>query len=612
MFARSKLCVFDVTTVRDSDTPIHATDSTLTHAFSLRAHSRRGECGTPLRASERVSLIFSCPTCTCWLGFASPRLCTSGMVLRKRARPAQDKTSGTGVAKGAPPCVAAWLVAAFATVAGVVMWGQPRAAHANISSLTGKVLSRTGQLMSEHSLQAALENAQQHNNRSGEHPELGTIMAEVSEGLQKRVSGQPTAPRRMQLTGLGGPLGDALASVAWDTRPQGKPFRFHRRFEAHVLPLPLQWPREASAGEPRPEATLLSARPMVVMVDNWLSRVANASLDRLPAEFDAAMASAVQPATTPQSLGTAPNLCFRDGPEHRQFSDAVTRCVEEAVAAADEGRPHCVATAALGRRQGGPLSAFKMRGGQPGSKCGPLTKGLQEALVRSENVLFDPGASDTVDAIDGAISAMLGFDFDADTVAAPGGLASFLMNASLSARAAVRDAYDFSTGPQLSRYRATRQGGYRLHTDCHDFGLSEPTERTHTAILYVSEPQGGGETTFPALGLRVEPRRGRLLLFENLLPDGTCDPRTAHASSDVHLNASADKLVLQKWFYLDRAYGEYLRTSVWHEGKPRQAGTTVCFKTDCRTQERAVGDAKTLALLKSGKDSKRKDPPVFS
>ena len=539
------------------------------------------------------------------------------MGVRKGARPAQDSASA-GIHVGG---VAAWLVAAFAVAVGIVtqLWAsqgmraQTGATHANISSL-GKALSRTGQLMSERSLQAALESAKQHSNRSGEHPELVTIMTEVSEGLQKRVSGKPTAPRRMQLTGLGGPLGDALASVAWDKRPQGKPFRFEGRFEANVLPLPLQWPREASAGEPTPVVTLLSARPMVVMVDNWLSGAANASLDRLPAEFNTAMASAVQPATTPQSLGTAPKLCFKDGPENRQFSDVVTRSVEEAVAAAEEGRPHCTATAALAKRKGGPLSAFKTAGGQPGSKCGPLTKGLHEALVRSENVLFDPGASDAVDTVDGAISAMLGFDFDANTVAA-GELVSFLMNASPTsarARAAVRDAYDFSTGPQLSRYRASRQGGYRLHTDCHDFGLSEPTERTHTAILYVSEPQGGGETTFPALGLHVQPRRGRLLLFENLLPDGTCDPRTAHASSDVNLNASADKLVLQKWFYLDRVYGEYLRTSVWHEGKPRQAGTTVCFKTDCRTQERAVGDAKTLSLLKSGKDSKRKDLPVFS
>ena len=62
----------------------------------------------------------------------------------------------------------------------------------------------------------------------------------------------------------------------------------------------------------------------------------------------------------------------------------------------------------------------------------------------------------------------------------------------------------------------------------------------------MSETQGGGETVFPALGLSVEPKRGRLLLFEDLLPDGTCDPRTAHASSDLLLNATADKLVVQK------------------------------------------------------------------
>ena len=100
-----------------------------------------------------------------------------------------------------------------------------------------------------------------------------------------------------------------------------------------------------------------------------------------------------------------------------------------------------------------------------------MTKALEEALVRSDNVLFDPGASDAVDTIDAAISAMLGFDFDVErvAVAAPKAVASFLKNASSTsarARAAVRDAYDFSTGPQLSRYRTARRGGYRLHTDC--------------------------------------------------------------------------------------------------------------------------------------------------
>jgi hypothetical protein len=246
-----------------------------------------------------------------------------------------------------------------------------------------------------------------------------------------------------------------------------------------------------------------------------------------------------------------------------------------------------------------------------------MTKALEEQLVRSDNVLFDPGASDAVDTIDSAISTMLGFDFEVGSVAAaaPSVVASFLKNASATgarARAAVRDAYDFSAGPQLSRYRTARQGGYRLHTDCHDFALSQPTDRATTAILYVSEPQGGGETSFPALGVSVAPKRGRLLIFQNLLSDGTCDPRTAHESSDVFTNASADKLVVQKWFYLDRAYGEKVRKDAWDEGEPRKPGVTVCYNVDCRTQDRAPGDGKALPLLQRGKNSMRGGPPAFS
>ena len=374
-----------------------------------------------------------------------------------------------------------WLVAAavafFAALCArhLGLIGGETGAPANISSL-GKVLWRTGQLMGEHNWKAALQIAQQHTDGtdgpSGD-PQLLNIMGEVADGMQKRLGDGRVASRRVQLSGLGGPLGDALASAAWSERPEGAPFRFHAQFEAQHLPMPLRWPRDVADGEPTPEVTLLSARPMVLMVDNWLNRAANASLDRLPAEYDAAKASSMQPASTAQSLSTVtvPKLCFnKESTGFPQFAAVVTRCVEEAMAAEADGRPHCAATAALGRREGGPLSAFNTPGGQ-GSVCGPMTKALEEALVRSDNVLFDPGASDAVDTIDAAISAMLGFDFDVErvAVAAPKAVASFLKNASSTsarARAAVRDAYDFSTGPQLSRYRTARRGGYRLHTDC--------------------------------------------------------------------------------------------------------------------------------------------------
>ena len=455
-------------------------------------------------------------------------------------------------------------------------------------------------------------------------PQLLAIMSEVATGIQERLGRGGYVPqRKIELSGLGGPLGDALASVARSGRPLGRPFRFDTQFEAQRLPLPLEWPHEVADGEPTPELTLLSAKPMVLMVDNWLSGAANASLDHLPADFDAAKASALQPATKAEHLGTAPKLCINKvGTRFAEFSAVVTRCVDEAMAAEADDRPHCAATAALGRRKGGPMSAFKhINKGAKGTKdtvCGPLTKALEEELVRSDNVLFDPGASDTVDTIDAAISAMLGFEIDVEglAAAAPGAVASFLKNdssTSTRARDAVRDAYSFATGPQLSRYRTSRRGGFRMHTDCHDFGLSQATERTHTAILYVSEPSGGGETVFPALGQGVVPKRGRLLIFENLLPDGTCDPRTAHASADLLLGASSDKLVVQKWFYLDRTHTEYIRKTQWNEGAPREPASTVCFNTDCRSQERVPADAKTLALLKKDLAARieKGGPPIF-
>jgi hypothetical protein len=61
----------------------------------------------------------------------------------------------------------------------------------------------------------------------------------------------------------------------------------------------------------------------------------------------------------------------------------------------------------------------------------------------------------------------------------------------------------------------------------------QPGQRVHTVFCYLGDVESGGATDFPRLGVRVAPRRGRIVHFTNLLPDGRGDPRTLHAGMPV-------------------------------------------------------------------------------
>ena len=66
-------------------------------------------------------------------------------------------------------------------------------------------------------------------------------------------------------------------------------------------------------------------------------------------------------------------------------------------------------------------------------------------------------------------------------------------------------------------------GGASLHLQCDDFANEKGAAPAVVAYLYASDVNKGGEELFPALGLSVKPKKGRLLLFEVMMPDGTCD-----------------------------------------------------------------------------------------
>jgi len=71
-----------------------------------------------------------------------------------------------------------------------------------------------------------------------------------------------------------------------------------------------------------------------------------------------------------------------------------------------------------------------------------------------------------------------------------------------------------------------------------------PGQRARTTFSYLTTVASGGETNFPRLGQRVPAQRGRVVVFDNLMPDGTPDTDTLHAGLPV---AAGEKWLATLW-----------------------------------------------------------------
>jgi prolyl 4-hydroxylase len=69
-------------------------------------------------------------------------------------------------------------------------------------------------------------------------------------------------------------------------------------------------------------------------------------------------------------------------------------------------------------------------------------------------------------------------------------------------------------------------------------------QRVLTFLLALNDDFEGGDTEFPAIGLRWKPRRGRGLFFWSVHPDGAIDQRTLHAGRPV---TRGEKWMLSQW-----------------------------------------------------------------
>ena len=67
-------------------------------------------------------------------------------------------------------------------------------------------------------------------------------------------------------------------------------------------------------------------------------------------------------------------------------------------------------------------------------------------------------------------------------------------------------------------------------------------------LVYLNDVEGGGETSFPVLELKVSPRAGRLLLWADVLNDQPLvkDVRTRHEALAV---THGEKFAANLWYY---------------------------------------------------------------
>jgi prolyl 4-hydroxylase len=109
---------------------------------------------------------------------------------------------------------------------------------------------------------------------------------------------------------------------------------------------------------------------------------------------------------------------------------------------------------------------------------------------------------------------------------------------------------DQSEPLQGQRYAPGQE--FKAHTDTFNPGgfdfyvhTAQQGQRTWTAMIYLNQPEDGGATRFKAVRKTVQPETGKLLAWNNLLPDGEPNMATMHQGMKVRRGT---KYILTKWF----------------------------------------------------------------
>jgi prolyl 4-hydroxylase len=89
-------------------------------------------------------------------------------------------------------------------------------------------------------------------------------------------------------------------------------------------------------------------------------------------------------------------------------------------------------------------------------------------------------------------------------------------------------------------------------------------QRCWTAVIYLNQPDEGGETEFTELGIGIQPRKGMMVIWNNMNPDGTPNEKTLHWGKPV---IRGTKYIVTKWYRMN----EWLTINYPQYKKRRQA-----------------------------------------
>ncbi len=103
---------------------------------------------------------------------------------------------------------------------------------------------------------------------------------------------------------------------------------------------------------------------------------------------------------------------------------------------------------------------------------------------------------------------------------------------------------------QGQRYSPTQQFKPHhdyFHTNQSYWEMERPRggQRTWTAMAYLNQPDGGGETNFPKAGLCVQPQAATLVIWNNMDPLGAPNDVALHEGCPV---SGGTKYIVTKWF----------------------------------------------------------------
>ena len=112
--------------------------------------------------------------------------------------------------------------------------------------------------------------------------------------------------------------------------------------------------------------------------------------------------------------------------------------------------------------------------------------------------------------------------------------------AAINAKLAAYSGIDPAQGEQLQGQRYAVGQEFKAHTDYFEPGgmdferyCGRSGNRTWTLMVYLNQPAAGGATRFTQVDKMIQPETGKLVAWNNRLPDGTMNPATIHHGMKV-------------------------------------------------------------------------------